>query len=640
MLSSNTSAVSGDAIYVEDVFSTYLYNGTGAAQTITNGIDLSTKGGMVWTKGRNVAFGNVLIDSSRGITKPILSESTEAQATVTNCITALNTTGYTLGVGNTNQYETNASGGYTFASWTFRKQPKFFDVVTWTGNGANRTISHSLGSVPGCIIVKNTSTGGYNWGVYHRSLNGGTTPEGYYVLLNTTGAQAATAILWNNTAPTSTDFTVGTSATVNNTGDTYVAYLFAHDAGGFGLTGTDNVISCGSLTTDGSGQATVTLGYEPQWILTKKRSAAGSNWVVTDSMRTMTTDTSRTLYPNTVTEEEATYSSLQYFGDKAATGFKFSGSASSTYIYIAIRRGPMKVPTDATKVFVPISGSDVNATSNFPVDFFIDNKTTGNGNNSPVGARLTGANAVFTASTAAATSAWFLSTWSQSNTTFSPSAFSTSAALYGFRRAPSFMDVVCYTGTGSAKTVSHSLGVAPELMIVKSRVGAYGWIVYSATTGNGNIMTLQNSDYAYAVAGAWNNTSPTSSVFTVGTYAHTNNSGSEYSAFLFATCPGVSKVGSYTGTGTTKQVDCGFSAGARFVLIKRTDSPNFGDWYVWDTARGIVSGNDPYLLLNSTAAQVTTTDYVDAYSAGFELSSTAPAALNASGGTYIFLAIA
>jgi len=74
------------------------------------------------------------------------------------------------------------------------------------------------------------------------------------------------------------------------------------------------------------------------------------------------------------------------------------------------------------------------------------------------------------------------------------------------------------------------------------------------------------------------------------------------------------------------------------VLIKRTD--DVGNWYVWDTARGIVSGNDPYLLLDSTAAEVTSTDYIDTYSAGFEISSTAPAAINASGGTFLFLAIA
>jgi hypothetical protein len=109
-------------------------------------------------------------------------------------------------------------------------------------------------------------------------------------------------------------------------------------------------------------------------------------------------------------------------------------------------------------------------------------------------------------------------------------------------------------------------------------------------------------------------------------------------AYLFATLAGVSKVGSYTGTGADLNVDCGFSAGARFILIKRADST--GDWYVYDSARGIVAGNDPYLLLNSTDAEVTGTDYIDPLSSGFTVTSSAPAALNASGGTYIFLAIA
>jgi hypothetical protein len=129
----------------------------------------------------------------------------------------------------------------------------------------------------------------------------------------------------------------------------------------------------------------------------------------------------------------------------------------------------------------------------------------------------------------------------------------------------------------------------------------------------------------------------TTTTFTLGVVLDLG-AGEKWVAYLFATCAGVSKVGSYTGTATTKQIDCGFTAGARFVLIKRTDST--GDWYVWDSARGIVSGNDNYLLLNSTAAEVTNTDYIDTYSAGFEISSTAPAAINASGGTYIFLAIA
>ena len=124
----------------------------------------------------------------------------------------------------------------------------------------------------------------------------------------------------------------------------------------------------------------------------------------------------------------------------------------------------------------------------------------------------------------------------------------------------------------------------------------------------------------------------------MGTDASNNSSGDNYIAYLFASVPGISKVGSYTGTGSDLNVDCGFSAGARFVLIKRTDAT--GDWYAYDSVQGIVAGNDPYLLLNTTAAQVTGTDYIDPLSSGFTVTSSAPTGLNASSGTYLFYAIA
>jgi len=213
---------------------------------------------------------------------------------------------------------------------------------------------------------------------------------------------------------------------------------------------------------------------------------------------------------------------------------------------------------------------------------------------------------------------------------------------YAFRRAPGFFDEVCYAGTNTTgPSISHNLGAVPELMIVKNRTGASTyWWVYSASLGNTSRLFLNDTSAVGTGSSAWTSTSPTSSVFTVGTSAgQTNGNTSEnFVAYLFATCAGVSKVGSYTGNGTTQTINCGFTAGARFVLIKRTDST--GDWYVWDSARGIVAGNDPYLLLNSTAAEVTSTDYIDTASTGFEISSTAPAAINANGGSFIFLAIA
>jgi hypothetical protein len=211
-----------------------------------------------------------------------------------------------------------------------------------------------------------------------------------------------------------------------------------------------------------------------------------------------------------------------------------------------------------------------------------------------------------------------------------------------FRRAPSFFDVVCYTGTNATQTLTHNLTVVPQMWIVKNRTSSDSWIVGGSVLGSATAdrTFLQLDLPKYTQANTW--TTPTSTTFGIGTAFQSDNgfnaSGQNYVAYLFATCAGVSKVGSYTGTGTTKQIDCGFTGGARFVLIKKTSGT--GSWYVWDSARGIVSGNDPYLLLNSTAAEVTSTDYIDTYSAGFEISSTAPSEINENGGSFIFLAIA
>jgi hypothetical protein len=197
---------------------------------------------------------------------------------------------------------------------------------------------------------------------------------------------------------------------------------------------------------------------------------------------------------------------------------------------------------------------------------------------------------------------------------------------------------VCYTGTGADRTITHNLGVAPEMIIFKRRDSTGWWMVYHTALGAGNVIYLHRN-FASGTWGGMDSTSPTSTQITLDSAdIDVNASGGTYVAYLFASVTGVSKVGSYTGTGTTQTINCGFTAGARFVMIKRTDST--GDWYVWDTARGIVSGNDPYLLLNDTAAEVTSTDYIDPANSGFEISSTAPAAINANGGTFIFLAIA
>jgi hypothetical protein len=656
MFSSNTSAVSGDANYIEDVFSTYLYTGNSSTQTITNGIDLAGKGGLVWIKSRSTVNSNTLFDTQRGALNVLQSNATSASTSAANSLTSFNSTGFSLGTDPSNQW-VNFSG-VTYASWTFREQPKFFDVVTWTGTGANRTIAHSLGAVPGCIIVKRTDTTGA-WQVYHRSL-----ANTEYMVLNTTAAKATGATRWNSTTPTDTVFSLGTDATVNASGGTYVAYVFAHNAGGFGLAGTDNVISCGSFTADGSGNATVNLGYEPQWAMVKLSSDLGG-WCMVDSMRgnatlNGTTNTEQLLLANGTAAESSTYG----VANPTSTGFQAAGwAAGATLIYIAIRRGPMRSPTTGTSVLGLSArsgtGADATVTGSAGVT---DLAIIKNRASTPVWAwasRLTNTGYLSSNATTAETAAgvtilqanpWDVMDGVKVGTTSTiTNASSNTFINYLIDRAPGFMDISCYTGTGVARTVAHNLTVMPELIIVKMRSAGQNWIVgtqfgatqYTAIYLNSSAAAIyppQTANYTPPNASAGFGAQPTASTFTTDATTLTNSSGNTYVAYLFASCPGVSKVGSYTGTGTTQQINCGFSAGARFVLIKRTDST--GDWYVWDTARGIVAGNDPYSLVNSTAAEVTNTDYVDTFSSGFEISSTAPAAINASGGSFIFLAIA
>jgi hypothetical protein len=631
--------------YIEDVFSTYLYTGTGAAQTITNGIDLSGKGGLVWFKNRSTAADHALFDTVRGATNVLQSNGASGQTSgySPDYFNAFTSTGFSFGSLVDSSLNTNSS---TYASWSFRKQPKFFDIQTWTGNSTARTIAHNLGSVPGCIMVKRIDATAQNWNVYHQSLGN----EERIALDATSAAVGVGNACWNSTTPTSTVFSLGTNSGVNSTGGTYIAYLFAHDAGGFGLLGTDNVISCGTWTEDGTTQ-NINLGYEPQFLIVKLAGPGTSDWFMFDTMRGWPTSgiPCPRLAPN-VSNGEA---NLGGFVHPTATGFTAApyDGVGQKQIYIAIRRGPMKVPTLGTSVFTPLTRTGTNAAANitsagFPPDLLIGRSKRATTSTAVFVDRLRG-NTQFLQS--AVTDAEGTSSSGSDVTGFLMNGFSlgtsggtdlnssgASEIYYPMRRAPGFFDEVCYTGTGSAATINHNLTVVPDLIIFKNRPGIYDWPVYVRSVNNNNWVFSLNTDEARFNRALFSST-PTASTMTF-TGAQVNVASNTFVAYLFATCAGVSKVGSYTGTGTTLQIDCGFTAGARFVLIKRNDST--GDWYVWDSARGIIAGNDPYLLLNSTAAEVTGTDYIDTYSAGFEISSTAPAAINANGGTYIFLAIA
>lgn len=279
----NKKALAGSAstptLNVADVFSADTYTGNGSTQTITNGIDLSGEGGLVWIKNRTGAFSNVLQDSQNGFSggqsKVLFSNSTDALQTSTDDLSAFTSTGFT--VGTSGGFTNRTNGSYNYVGWTFRKANKFFDVVTYTGTGSATTINHNLGSVPGMIWIKRTDTTA-NWAVYHRIQ----TDANYYTSLNLTNTESSDSTVFNGTAPTSTVFSVGTSSLTNASGGTYVAYIFAHE------TDAQGIIQCGGWTA-GTGTTTITLGWQPQFLIMKEYANGSGSWVVFDSARGFST---------------------------------------------------------------------------------------------------------------------------------------------------------------------------------------------------------------------------------------------------------------------------------------------------------------------------------------------------------------
>ena len=640
--------------YIDDVFSTYLYTGTGASQTVTTGINASANGGLFWIKARTGAESHRLTDTVRGANFHLSSDFTGGSDNDSNRSVTATTTGFTTG----STASAPNTSGTNYVAWTFRKQPKFFDIVTWTGNGASpRQISHNLGSTPGCIIVKRTDSTA-SWIVWHRAspLDGSSQP--YIGTLNSSDPinNSYEIPRAKVSQVSSTTFQVlgdaNNAIETNLSGGSYIAYVFAHNAGGFGETGNDNVISCGSFT----GNTTVNLGFEPQWILLKNTGAV-ENWYIHDVMRGWpNSGDAQVLYPNLSSVEGAT---SQIYPN--STGFS-TLIGGGNYIYVAIRR-PMKPPTVGTQVFTPLlrngtagvttvnttirpdmvisKGTNLGGTWGLAMDRLRGNKWKRLAQGTHVEPTVTNAVTAFNNTSV---------TLGSDVTTYEINQSYQYANWY-FTRAPKFFDVVCYNGTGSAgNVVSHNLGVAPELAINISRVvaGSYGQdhnYVYCSALSSNVLLSLNSDTYRQTITAGMFSSPPTSTTLPLANFAPNDGFGFNYASstylmYLFATCPGVSKVGSYTGTGALQTINCGFTSGARFILIKRADNGT-GDWFTYDSVRGISSGNDPYLPLNSSVSnEVTGTNYVDTDSTGFKVTAAAPAGLNASGGTYIFLAIA
>jgi len=645
-------AASADPLYVEDVFSTYLYRGTKPTpQNISNGIDLSSKGGMVWIKNRNASNPTetwVVNDSERNIAYSLVTSSNLAEHNWPDAITSFNSDGFTVGNDNDSNKAT-----FNIASWTFRKCPGFFDVVTWTGNGVDeRLISHNLGSTPGMIMVKCTSDI-ENWIVWHRNL---TTTN--YLQLNTNDAVLSGIKPWGTNTQTinSTHFSVNNYGSVNSIGRTYVAYLFAHDDQSFGTNSNESIIKCGSYTGDGTTSGnTINVGFEPQWLLIKNRDQA-SQWVLFDYRRGTHTSSLQgdNYFQVNADDIESSYDGVDF----RSNGFELKNNGSwqntfgNTFLYVAIRR-PFKPPTAGSDVYGAIaysgdSNSDTFKSTPFAVDMLLTQRTTGGVpymyDNVRGGTRYIATNG---SSAESGQSNAIYGFWNNSLHVGDGPTINQSGSNYLlslFKRTPGVFDIVAYQGDASSSNVAinHNLGVKPDMMIVKDRErSGTNWITYhSNLTATHFIRWNTSQDPSTSGSLAWNDTEPTSTQFTVGSNGwDTNYAGSEYFAYLFATLPGISKVGSYTGNGSSQTIDCGFTTGARLVIIKRAQNGASGDWYMWNYLRGINAGNDPYMKINTSDSEVTNTDYIDPDPSGFAITSSAPAEINSSSENYIFFAI-
>ena len=319
-----------------DIFNTVLYTGNGGTQSIT-GVNFQPD--WVWIKNRTSAEGSGVFDSVRGVTKMLCTQNTDGESTTSNSLTAFGSDGFSVGSLNRVNQSSNK-----IASWNWKEQAGVFDIVSYTGNGSGRTISHSLGSVPKFMICKDRNNV-KNWGTYHVAIGPGS-DAGY---LNNIVVPEANNNFWNNTNPTSSVFSVGTDNTYNGNGIPYIIYLF----------GDSSMSKCGSYTgLGGTNYPFIYTGFKPAFVMAKRTNAT-SNWVIYDNKRQYSLiegqyNPQRPRLTSNINDAESSFTSDNGV-DFVSNGFVVRDNSNdaytinisgSNYIYIAFAESPFVTSTD------------------------------------------------------------------------------------------------------------------------------------------------------------------------------------------------------------------------------------------------------------------------------------------------------
>ena len=313
---------------------TKLYTGDGSTDVShTFDGDEDMQANMIWFKRRSGAANHFLYDSVRGANRSLVPNDTDAEATSgeqTTYLTSFDSDGFTLGddVNNIN------ASNETYAAWAWKESATAgFDIVSYTGDGSNRTISHSLSAKPAMIIVKQRSAS-RDWWVYNKNLDGTDGATGVLYLSTTDAAGTSATTSWNSTAPTTSVFSLGTTVGVNADSGTYIAYCFAEKQG---------YSKIGSYTGNGNADGTfVYTGFRPAWIMAKRTTAA-YDWYVFDNKRPGYNEVGLSLRAS---QSHGETQASGYPLDIVSNGFKIRtsnsalGGGGDPYIYMAFAEAP------------------------------------------------------------------------------------------------------------------------------------------------------------------------------------------------------------------------------------------------------------------------------------------------------------
>jgi hypothetical protein len=326
-------------------FNTKLYTGNGTDNHSITGLDFQPD--WVWIKERDDINAHYIFDSVRGVDKQLQSNSDAAEYDYSGdpgrTLKSFDSDGFTLGTG----AGVNGSGEL-FASWNWlasnttasntdgsitstvsANTTSGFSIVSYTGTGSNATVGHGLGIAPKFLIVKAKDAIRY-WAVQT------STGAGFEMNLNVAEAQTATSVYWNSTDPTSSVFSVGTNAATNNSGDDYIAYVFAPIKG---------FSKFGSYTGNGNADGTfIYTGFKPGFFMLKNIDAAES-WTIRDTKRTPYNVGTVDIFPN-LTNAETTSGGSNFY-DILSNGVKLRGAdarqnqSGQNYIYMAFAESPL-----------------------------------------------------------------------------------------------------------------------------------------------------------------------------------------------------------------------------------------------------------------------------------------------------------